>query len=267
MCVILHSLGTTYVVIFLYTQSKTVNTISILLVFDGLWHHAQNEEDTPYTTADDWCRRELNLKAREGRGSDSVAGAPSCLSISDMTTLLRQSYWFETKKQTSIYWSRCDELKCDTLVGGGGESVVYWREVGAGGLGGDAPSATTRAIIPNTLIFRALFSRTGFWHFFASLFAPVLRLHPFGARVLSSVIGFPHAALTLLRILVSNESLQSVICNVVVCSSTIDPVSICNVWTMNHTSWVLTMGVASVGGGCRDTPPPTFLWIFCKTMI
>lgn len=155
-----------------------------------------------------------------------------------MTTLQRQSYWFETKKQTSIYWSRCDELKCDTLVGGGGggESVVYWREVGAGELGGgDAPSATTRAIIPNTLIFRALFPCTGFWHFFASLFAPGLRLHPFGARVLSSVIGFPHAALTLLRILVSNESLQSVICNVVLCSSAIDPVSICNVWMLNHT--------------------------------
>lgn len=45
----------------------------------------------------------------------------------DMTTPQRQSYWFETKKQTSIYWSRCDELKCDTCrVGGGWCFGVGW---------------------------------------------------------------------------------------------------------------------------------------------
>lgn len=122
----MHSLGTTYAVWFLYTLS---------CIWWSLTPRTKRRGEAVHNS---WCRREPNLKAREGRGSDSVAGAPSCLSISDMTTLQRQSYWFETKKQTSIYWSRCDELKCDTLVGGGGggESVVYWRVVGACGEGG-----------------------------------------------------------------------------------------------------------------------------------
>lgn len=236
----IHNSVTSYALLFLYTLSKTVNTVSILLVFDGLWHHVQNEEETPHTTAD----VDENLTSKRGKEEEATA-------LPARHLVYRSAIWqlcygnhidSKRKKQTSIYWSRCDELKCDTLVGGGGggESVVYWRVVGCGCGGGNAPSATTRAIIPNTLIFRALFSCTGFWHFFASLFAPVLRLHPFGARVLSSVIGFSHAALTLLRILVGNESLQSVISNVVLCSSTIDPVSICNVWMLNHTRWVLT---------------------------
>lgn len=187
---------TWYAVLFLYTLA-----IQIQYQYLYWWSLTPRTERRGDAVHNSWCRRELNLKAREGRGRDSVAGAPSCLSISDMTTLQRQSYWFETKKQTSIYWSRCDELKCDTLVGGvGGRRVGSVLKGGGCGWWGDAPSATTRAIIPNTLIFRVLFSCTGFWHFFASLFAPVLRLHPFGARVLSSVIGFSHAALTLLHL-------------------------------------------------------------------